>query len=414
MKTRLMRMMDEQAITGGEEYASRPYGAANLAPILCLAQLAKDPELKNHARIAHETALARYAPVWLDGAMIITSRRSYPDIFNDPMGWRSGSGCFSAGRCTRMPAATRLPPPFWANPRRRSSSVPRPDRSFLVRNRFQEGSCGRQISWVDRTYGLFSESFHTKPRAFGQTYPFGVRWIAPIAGHTMLWFSVPVDEARKGKFPGSHPHGFNVRPNHLSARWLAAVCGEHGREKQARYPYGLAFIPGGELAVIDESATTAASSCTIPECSSPLAPPSPSHGTARRRSAMPAARQGGRLGIPLPGRSLPPPSRQRARTSFRAHRPGAPRKIPRYHPCENQAQLITEDRLTGIYQDCRGHVIRRAFDGAATSMANPWTSTNGPSQTVPGCGNRTTPASDRDRWQNLRLTISPAGPSRNP
>ena len=62
LKKRLLAMIDAQAITGGEEYASRPYGAGNLAPILCLAQLAKDPELKNHARIAHETALAPLRP----------------------------------------------------------------------------------------------------------------------------------------------------------------------------------------------------------------------------------------------------------------------------------------------------------------------------------------------------------------
>ena len=44
MKRRLMGMIDSQAITGGEEYASRPYGEGDLAPILCIAQLAKDPE----------------------------------------------------------------------------------------------------------------------------------------------------------------------------------------------------------------------------------------------------------------------------------------------------------------------------------------------------------------------------------
>ena len=47
MKQRLLGVLQADARTGGEEYASRPYGAANLAPILCLAQLAADPELKD-------------------------------------------------------------------------------------------------------------------------------------------------------------------------------------------------------------------------------------------------------------------------------------------------------------------------------------------------------------------------------
>jgi hypothetical protein len=372
MKTRLLHMIDAQAVTGGEEYASRPYGAANLAPILCLAQLAEDPELKNHARIAHETALARYAPIWLDGAMIITSRRSYPDIFKDPMGCAEWFWVFFGGKLKPAASGHALAAAVLGEPappiiERAATSR---HRSFMVRNRFQEGSSGRQISWVDRTYGMFSESFHTKPRAFGQTYPFGVRWIAPDSpGHTMLWFSVPVhDEAIKGKYSGSHPHGFDVGAQttfqHEGA--LLYVVDTEAKKK-ARYPYGLAFVPGGELAVIDESASHGRVFLHYPGVliafsatkTFPWDRNAPIHYAS---------------GTPKPGDSefrVPGPTFAAAIETAREDE--VPAASPRERLEKFRAVIIskaklriaTDGGLAGIYQDRRGRVIRRAFDGAA-------------------------------------------------
>lgn len=255
MKNRLMGMIDAQAITGGEEYASRPYGEGDLAPILCLAQLARDPELKSHARIAHEATLARYAPVWLDGALIITSRRSYPDLFNDPLGAATWFWTFFGGKLRPDAGTHALDAAVLGEPAPTLIQEAATDRAepYTALNHFQESSGGRQISWIDRTYGLFSESFDIHPRAFGQTYPFGVRWIAPgAAGYTLLWFSVPIlDEQINKNFPGSHPHGFDVNAQSTiqNKGALLYVVNTQG----ARYPYGLSFIPGGALAVIDES-----------------------------------------------------------------------------------------------------------------------------------------------------------------
>lgn len=254
MKKRLMRMIDAQAISGGEEYASRPYGSANLAPILCLAQLAKDPELKLHARIAHETALARYASTWLQGAMVITSRRSYPDLWNDPMGVATWFWVFFGGEMQAGPRSHALEAAVLGEPAPQLIEFAATNRTkpYSAFSRFQEGSSGRQISWIESRYGLFSESFHTKPGPFGQTYPFGVRWIVPNSpNYTVLWFSVPsLDEDNTP----SHPHGFSVR-NQTTFQHedslLYVVNTE--TERRARHPYGLAFIPGGALAVIDEA-----------------------------------------------------------------------------------------------------------------------------------------------------------------
>jgi len=378
MKTRLLRMIDEQAVTGGEEYASRPYGAANLAPILCLAQLAKDPELRNHARIAHETALARYAPVWLDGAMIITSRRSYPDIFEDPMGCAEWFWVFFGGKLVpdardHALAAAVLGEP--APPVIVRAATSR-NTSFMVRNRFQEGSSGRQISWVDRTYGLFSESFHTKPRAFGQTYPFGVRWIAPDApGHTMLWFSVPVhDEAIKGKYPGSHPHGFDVGAQttfqHEGA--LLYVVDTEGKKK-ARYPYGLAFVPGGELAVIDESATSGRVFLHYPgvfiafTASKPF--PWDRKAPIRYASGTPKA---GDSEFRVPGPTFAAAIETAREDEFPGSSPVE--RLGKFRATivsNTKIELITDGGLAGSYQDRGGRVILRDFGGAASIDGKP-------------------------------------------
>ena len=260
MRDRLLRQIDAQAATGGEEYASRPYGAADLAPILDLAELASDPTLKQHARIAHETTLARYAPIWLRGAMLITSRRSYPDMFDDPVGvaewfWVFFGGDLSPGIRGHALEAALL---GQAAPAPIEHAATDRSRPYTVLNRFQENSSGRQISWVEHDYGVFSEFFGAHPRPFGQTYPFGVRWIEnPPRHHTFLWFTVPIlDEAVPGNLPASHPHGFDLDGQSTFQREgsLLYICQTDGPRK-THYPYGLAFIPGGALAAIDEAVT---------------------------------------------------------------------------------------------------------------------------------------------------------------
>ena len=372
MKKRLLRMVDAQAITGGEEYASRPYGASNLATILCLAQLAKDPELRNHARIAHETALARYAPVWLDGAMIITSRRSYPDLFNDPMGCATWFWTFFGGRL-RPGANTRaLESAVLGEPAPAVIEHAANDRSHphVARNRFQERSSGRQVSWIDHNYGLFSESFHRNPHPFGQTYPFGVRWVVPGShGYTLLWFSVPsLDEQLKGNYAGSHPHGFDVKSQTTLQHegTLLYVVNTEAKKKSC-YPYGLAFIPGGELAVIDESATDGRVFLHYPGVLIALRSTKPfpwdRHAPIKYAS-----------GKPRPGDSefrVPGPTFAAAiETASAEEFPGAEPKarLQAFRAAlvaKGRLQLSSDGELTGTYTDRKGNVIRRTFGGAA-------------------------------------------------
>lgn len=372
MRARLLAVVDAQARGGGEEYASRPYGAANLAPILCLAQLAVDAQLKAHARIAHETTLARYAPVWLDGALAITSRRSYPDLFNDPLGvaewfWVFFGGSMrpgAAGHALEAAVLGAAPPPLIAH------AAQDRDSAYEVRNRFQEASHARQVSWIDRSYGLFSESFVGDPRPLGQTYPCGVRWLGPSGGpFTLLWFGVPiVDEQVPGAYPGSHPHGWDVNGQstwqHRDA--LLYVCRTDGRVK-ARYPYGLGFVPGGAQAVIDEAATAGriflhypgvliAFSASKPfpwDRTAPIryatAPPRPGDSEFRVHGPLFAAAIETARAADLPGAD--PAARLAA---FRAQ-VGA----------RSSLRITGGDDPTGVYTTRAGTVISRVFGGAA-------------------------------------------------
>ena len=371
MKKRLLGMIDAQSITGGEEYASRPYGAGNLSPILCLAQLAADPELKKHARIAHETALARYAPVWLDGAMIITSRRSYPDIFNDPMGvatwfWVFFGGRMTPGVPTHALEAALLGEPAPAIIERAAAQREKP---HTVLNRFQEGSSGRQISWVNRTYGLFSESFHTNPRAFGQTYPFGVRWIVPMPDNfTLFWFSVPcLDENNTG----SHPHGFNVAAQTTYQYQDALLYVIH--TENARNPYGLAYVPAGALAVIDESADAGRVFLHYPGVliAFHATKPFPWDRTARIKSPSGTPRPGD-TEFRVPGPVFAAAIETASPDEFAGATPGE--RLNNFRAAiasKTSLQLSTSGSPAGTYKDRRGNVIHRAFGGAATLNGKP-------------------------------------------
>lgn len=372
MKARLLRMIDAQAITGGEEYASRPYGAANLGPILCLSQLAKDPELKTHALIAHEATLARYAPIWLEGAMIITSRRSYPDLFNDPMGLATWFWTFFGGSLRPDAGTHALESAVMGEPVPAVIEHAATDRTkpYTVLNRFQENSSGRQISWIDRTYGVFSESFHTKPGPFGQTYPFGVRWIVPGApNYTLFWFSVPVvDEPMKGNFPGSHPHGFavNAQTTFQHEGSLLYVVNT-AAEKKSRYDYGLAFVPGGALAVIDESAANGRVFLNYPGVLIAFTATKPFSWdrTARIKYAS-GTPHSGDTEFRVPGHQFAAAIEATTEAEFSGGTPME--RLQKFHDtiiAKTRLQLDTGKTLTGTYTDRQGNVIRRAFDGEA-------------------------------------------------
>ncbi len=384
-RKRLLEQLAEIARTGGPEYGSRPYGTANLAPILTLATLSKDAEMKRAARIAHEAVLARYAAVWLRGSLILSSRRSYPDTFNDPVGLTSYLWVFFGGDLVSTQKAITPETPMFnvfgpcLDAAVLGGDVPdilqriASDRTqpYEVRNRFEERSSGRQISWVDRDYGVFSESFHTNPRPFSQTFPFGVRWIQPGSKrHTMLWFSVPsLDKADYQRI--SHPHGFNVNAQSTFQHQgtILYVVDTERDGKPVEYPYGLCFVPGGALAVLDESKSSGRVFLHYPGVL--IAIISTKGFTWDRKASL-----------RMPNTSSPDPEDSEFRIDgprFSAAIETAPeRDFPGASPelrlagfrkaivTKSKVELFDEVPITGRYTDRNGHVIERKFAGTAS------------------------------------------------
>jgi hypothetical protein len=384
-RERLLEQLADIARTGGPEYASRPYGTGNLAPILTLASLSKDEEVKRAAQIAHEAVLARYAAVWLRGSLILTSRRSYPDTFNDPEGFTSYLWVFLGGDLisTKKPITPETPMFNVFGPCLDAAvlAVNVPDilqrvaadrtEPFEVRNRFEMRSSGRQISWVDRDYGVFSEAFHTNPRPFPQTYPFGVRWLDPgSTRHTMLWFSVPfLDKAGYQRI--SHPHGFNLdaQSTFQHQGTILYVVDTQRSGKPVDYPYGLCFVPGGALAVNDESKTLGRVFLHYP-------------GVLIAISATKTFTWNRKAPIQMPNALKPDPEDSEFHIDgprFAAAIESAPeREFPGASPTERLAafrkaittkskvEMITGGLLTGRHTSRDGIVIQREFAGSAS------------------------------------------------
>ena len=383
-RRRLLDQLTDIARTGGPEYGSRPYGTANLAPILTLSSLSKDPEIKRAATIAHEAVLARYASVWLRGSLILSSRRSYPDTFNDPVGLTSYLWVFFGGDLISANKAIIPDTPMFNvyGPCLDAAVLGRdiPDilqriatertQPFEVRNRFEPRSSGRQISWVDRDFGVFSEAFHTKPRPFSQTYPYGVRWIKPGSGHhTMLWFSVPsLDKADYQRI--SHPHGFNLNAQStMQHRGSILYVVDTERDgKTAEFPYGLCFVPGGALATIDESKPHGRVFLHYP-------------GVFIAITATKSFDWDRKAPIRMPNASFPNPEDSEFRISgprFAAAIETAPeRDFPAPSPelrlkgfrdavvANSKVELIERESFAGRYTDRSGQVFERKFAGAA-------------------------------------------------
>jgi hypothetical protein len=74
------RIIAETVASGPGEYASRPYGAENVLPLLTLAECSRDLEIRQRAQLAYEYSLLELAPAWLGGHLATFSPRSYPDM----------------------------------------------------------------------------------------------------------------------------------------------------------------------------------------------------------------------------------------------------------------------------------------------------------------------------------------------
>lgn len=262
---KIVHELVERAVRQGPgEYASRPYGAENVLPLLTLAECAKDPELRRKAMIAYELSLVQLAPVWLRGHLATFAPRSYPDRESQqPWGiaalaWLYFGGVppGDMGHEWALRAATssyRLP---------KAVETAGTDRSRPYRHQALLNDWALDHH-VTPDYAIFSRSakhsFAMKARHpfQGQSYPCGVMWEEPdVSRCSQLWITCPAadDNADPKNAPSAlHTHG--VTPNEQEVLHEEALLWVFRIPSDFRNPYVLGFIPGGARSVIDDSAT---------------------------------------------------------------------------------------------------------------------------------------------------------------
>ncbi len=251
---RYIRSVILSTVQGGPgEYASRPYGAQNILPLLTIAACAKDAALAERARIAYEACLAQLAPAWLRGHLATFAPRSYPDTETQrPWGIATIPWLYFGGVA---PALAKAEGAAFA-----ATHPYRPPAAIVAAGTDREATYfyraflnGWALNhYVNRTYALFSRSAKGGGKPFqGQSYPCGVMWEEPDTRKgSHLWITNPAaDEPGKMKI---HTHG--VRPFEQEVLGRDSLLLLFSVADDNPFPYALGYIPGGHRAVIDEAA----------------------------------------------------------------------------------------------------------------------------------------------------------------
>lgn len=250
-----LRDIIKATVRGGPgEFASRPYGAQNVLPLLSLADCAKDPEMAAQARIAYEVCLAQIAPAWLGGHIATFAPRSYPDTESQqPWGFATLPWLYFGGVSPKLSGAkaaaaaaisTYVPPALIVNAANDRSSA-------YFYQAFINGWVLNH--YVNRTYAMFSRSAKAGGKPWqGQSYPCGVMWeeADPEKG-SHLWITNPAAD-EKDKM-GIHTHG--VRPYEQEILGRDSLLFVFQIPDDAPFPYALGYVPGGHRAVINEAAS---------------------------------------------------------------------------------------------------------------------------------------------------------------
>ena len=246
-------IIESTMLNGPGEYASMPYGAHNILPLLTIAECAADDNLKASARAAYEYSLSQLAPAWLAGHIGTFSPRSYPDALNQqPWGlaavlWVYFGGVnpaeSSIGNAI-MAATSNFYPSEWIIQAATDRSKAYVYRAFI------NGWC--LYHYITPSYAMFSRSAKAGGKPFsGQSYPCGLKWVDTNLKHTsQFWVTCPAKDSKEGT-AGLHTHGVNSHAQEL--QFKNAMLYVFNIPSSQSFPYALAYIPGGWLAMDDSA-----------------------------------------------------------------------------------------------------------------------------------------------------------------
>lgn len=239
---------------GPGEYASLPYGAENILPLLTLADCAADPRIRRSAMDAYEHCLGQLAPVWLGGHMATFAPRSYPDALNQkPWGlaallWVYFGGVVpdagSDSWALRVAASSHTPPDYIlaAGTERTKPYV---HRAFIDN--------WSLYHYVTANFALFSRSAKAGGKTFsGQSHPCGLMWVDPDPARTsQFWVTCPAQDTPEGAGK-LHTHGVTSYEEEVQRE--SALLYVFDIPSGCRYPYALGYLPGGWSALDDSAA----------------------------------------------------------------------------------------------------------------------------------------------------------------
>jgi hypothetical protein len=252
----LTQRLDKIAHSGAGEFASRPYAAYNLLPLLTLAERSPNTALREKARLAYEISLAHASGTWLRGHWAAPSGRSYPDEMTQRPNSNIGFLWYYFGGAAPLkmnPSIVAMLAKYRPPAAILQAATDR-TRPYVCRTRFDGG--GRfQTSYVNGAYAAFSNATSGRHPIYGQTYPYGVMWCAPGGQGGFLWVTVPGNDG----FPlGDHAHGVSehfIQFLQHEGTLLAVVDGLSHRERAhpgCWFPYVLTQVPPGWVAALDE------------------------------------------------------------------------------------------------------------------------------------------------------------------
>ena len=261
-KTSLLSFLATMATTGVGELASRPYVWKNIVPVLSLAQLAQDAEIRNRAAIVYEACLAQHASYWLRGHLAMTTTRSYPDMLEQHPSSGASMGLFWYHFGGELPALDSESATMVAAMNPSVSPIlelAASDRSTptYVRSR---NSNYYLHSWLDRDYALFADAiigFNS-----GQVYPNGVVWTdSDRSRYSHLWVTKPIHDD-PSSINVSNTHGketrqFSETVAHDALLYIFNIPPPANLSAlPTPTPYAMGYVPGGYRAVVNDAATT--------------------------------------------------------------------------------------------------------------------------------------------------------------
>lgn len=250
----LNQIIAATVVGGPGEFASRPYGAQNILPLLTLADCAKDQTMARKARIAYEICMLQLAPAWLRGHLATFAPRSYPDTeCQRPWGMAALPWIYFGGVAPGLEHAK-------AAAEAAVSTYRLPEMIVNAANDRKEPYFYKALingfalnHYINRTYALFSRSAKVGGRPWqGQSYPCGVMWEQDPEKGSHLWITAPSEDI-PGQM-GNHTHGVRSYEQEILGR--DALLFVFQIPPGTDFPYALGYVPGGHLALVNDSKTS--------------------------------------------------------------------------------------------------------------------------------------------------------------